>query len=245
MGTAIHGRNSFNTQPPEGGWVFKIGSSLLLRSVSTHSRPKAAGFADLTSLGVDIAVSTHSRPKAAGPTRFCRVSTVNGFQHTAARRRLEESALSFDLEAEFQHTAARRRLEIMDDFNTSSFSFNTQPPEGGWIFRQRFRDGFAVSTHSRPKAAGYVKCSLTFWLVTFQHTAARRRLDPCADFLKFLLMFQHTAARRRLEMRLDRRVYSLQVSTHSRPKAAGSVCLSRSFASSVSTHSRPKAAGIG
>ena len=153
MGTAIHGRNSFNTQPPEGGWVFKIGSSLLLRSVSTHSRPKAAGTRPHIR-HFTIEVSTHSRPKAAGPTRFCRVSTVNGFQHTAARRRLEESALSFDLEAEFQHTAARRRLEIMDDFNTSSFSFNTQPPEGGWIFRQRFRDGFAVSTHSRPKAAG-------------------------------------------------------------------------------------------
>ena len=32
--------------------------------------------------------------------------------------------------------------------------FNTQPPEGGWVqfFQQLY--GFAVSTHSRPKAAG-------------------------------------------------------------------------------------------
>ena len=56
---------SFNTQPPEGGWVavqfFKCAPVL----VSTHSRPKAAGqhFLHLSSI---IFVSTHSRPKAAG-----------------------------------------------------------------------------------------------------------------------------------------------------------------------------------
>ena len=54
----------FNTQPPEGGWT--TGATLkILAAVSTHSRPKAAGKANLFVSRCNI-VSTHSRPKAAG-----------------------------------------------------------------------------------------------------------------------------------------------------------------------------------
>ena len=43
-----------------------MGRDNLYKRVSTHSRPKAAGY-DLKADGVSIyAVSTHSRPKAAG-----------------------------------------------------------------------------------------------------------------------------------------------------------------------------------
>ena len=35
-------------------------------------------------------------------------------------------------------------------------SFNTQPPEGGWVFDKLKTLGFTVSTHSRLKAAGKV-----------------------------------------------------------------------------------------
>ena len=34
--------SGFNTQPPEGGWI-KFDYTAQLGSVSTHSRPKAAG----------------------------------------------------------------------------------------------------------------------------------------------------------------------------------------------------------
>ena len=76
----------FNTQPPEGGWK-KVSISFSTCKVSTHSRPKAAGY----SVHGDAArsgVSTHSRPKAAGQPleSDSRVSIM--FQHTAARRRL-------------------------------------------------------------------------------------------------------------------------------------------------------------
>ena len=77
----------FNTQPPEGGWVLcrlkrlnkvlfqhtaarrrldqPVHFHCLLRSVSTHSRPKAAGkVVKLANMRNDV--STHSRPKAAG-----------------------------------------------------------------------------------------------------------------------------------------------------------------------------------
>ena len=55
--------------------------------VSTHSRPKAAGLADLQAGEFVIAVSTHSRPKAAGLMSY-RNKKKHWFQHTAARRRL-------------------------------------------------------------------------------------------------------------------------------------------------------------
>ena len=35
----------------------------------------------------------------------------------------------------FQLTAARRRLaDLYNSRNTSSAGFNSQPPEGGWVF---------------------------------------------------------------------------------------------------------------
>nr|DAQ97081.1 MAG TPA: hypothetical protein [Herelleviridae sp.] len=55
----------------------------------------------------------------------------------------------------------------------------------------------------------------------FQHTAARRRLEADVAKIGVLRGFQHTAARRRLVISIsltDKRGF---VSTHSRPKAAG------------------------
>ena len=84
--------------------------------------------------------------------------------------------------------------------------FNTQPPEGGWSFTCYFRQTVFV----------------------FQHTAARRRLEPdyahetvCDRFNTqppeggwhktgknntFETLFQHTAARRRLENLMVKRM---------------------------------------
>ena len=80
-----------------------------------------------------------------------------------------------------------------------SICFNTQPPEGGWLscLKTTYKR-HAVSTHSRPKAAGtycqywsdikysfntqppeggWVARSLLYQrAMSFQHTAARRRL---------------------------------------------------------------------
>ena len=78
----------------------------------------------------------------------------------------------------FQHTAARRRLDLrLYSYELEFVGFNTQPPEGGWLrllpsafYRGCFNtqppeggwenvtvnvnQAAAVSTHSRPKAAG-------------------------------------------------------------------------------------------
>ena len=77
----------FNTQPPEGGWLYITMLLFYLLFVSTHSRPKAAG-TTASEMTRQWIVSTHSRPKAAGTAKVGDV--------------------------------------------TWGFSFNTQPPEGGW-----------------------------------------------------------------------------------------------------------------
>ena len=86
---ALHTTISFNTQPPEGGWDNSNGEPLLYITVSTHSRPKAAGAAI-----------------PPGSAHLC------VFQHTAARRRLVFQRWLFVCDIGFQHTAARRRLAL-------------------------------------------------------------------------------------------------------------------------------------
>ena len=53
----------------------------------------------------------------------------------------------------FQHSAARRRLALPLKAVALSVCFNTQPPEGGWIFTNVSSWNVIVSTLSRPKAA--------------------------------------------------------------------------------------------
>ena len=59
----------------------------------------------------------------------------------------------------FQHTAARRRLVWTIRTVRCIGSFNTQPPEGGWVNANDFMLTQKVSTHSRPKAAGPLTCN--------------------------------------------------------------------------------------
>ena len=80
-------------------------------------------------------------------------------------------------------------------------------------------------------------------LVKFQHTAARRRLATVSSADWAGLGFQHTAARRRLVSAAVLAGCTDVVSTHSRPKAAGSYIAPFHAELFVSTHSRPKAAG--
>ena len=62
------------------------------------------------------------------------------FQHTAARRRLGAAQAQHEpKDFQFQHTAARRRLDTMQVASLCvSISFNTQPPEGGWVRNKTF-----------------------------------------------------------------------------------------------------------
>ena len=123
--------------------------------VSTHSRPKAAGCRN-PAIRPSLAVSTHSRPKAAGPKSAAGRRPKYCFNTQPPEGGWVFVVGVFDIDARFQHTAARRRLgsinsqhEAMPTVSThsrpkaagdsgshspkKSSSFNTQPPEGGWV----------------------------------------------------------------------------------------------------------------
>ena len=143
-------------------------------NVSTHSRPKAAGKL-LRYQGALQEVSTHSRPKAAdapdcAPLWACDVSTHSRPKAADTVKTLAPGMMKF------QHTAARRRLQMSRYTQTGFSCFNTQPPEGGCRLRVVCNAQFEVSTHSRPKAADKLVIS-SVANCSFQHTAARRRLQ--------------------------------------------------------------------
>ena len=128
-----------------------------------------------------------------------KLATAIGFQHTAARRRLLYNMRDAIDAAMFQHTAARRRLMAQDWAAVAVLSFNTQPPEGGW---------------SRPAPL----MPLTFG---FQHTAARRRLAAVSLLRDGSFRF-NTQPPEGGWTSGDFYQCVFMVSTHSRPKAAGS-----------------------
>ena len=134
-----------------------------------------------SSIGVDAIdpyVSTHSRPKAAGYHTRGRCGRLGKFQHTAARRRLAETAKSKLIEMAFQHTAARRRLVLSINHNDSfTLSFNTQPPEGGWASNRYGLNWSLQFQHTAARRRLGIRANLSGLPTEFQHTAARRRLD--------------------------------------------------------------------
>ena len=104
---------SFNTQPPEGGWI-AAAVAAFIGLVSTHSRLKAAGDSK-TLKPLIFQVSTHSRLKAAGgcclfPSLAVSVST---------------------------HSRLKAAGCLTHNKTTYAAGFNTQPPEGGWSLSQK------------------------------------------------------------------------------------------------------------
>ena len=197
-------------------------NSAWAKLVSTHSRPKAAGSIRRCrpaqrcrfnsqppeggwQLGDAVAwcnddVSTHSRPKAAGHGVYCLVQTLRQFQLTAARRRLGGRVVACACVV---------------------FSFNSQPPEGGWddsLFRRTLSN-------------------------KFQLTAARRRLDDPSHGLADVFTFQLTAARRRLVALYTVLNYSQHGFNSQPPEGGWAMSPPIRYWPIVSTHSRPKAAG--
>ena len=167
----------FNTQPPEGGCFRSLHSSFSI-SVSTLSRPKAAGL-ERPHAGVLTKVSTLSRPKAAGRMSHVFLA-IRLFQHSAARRRLGGFPASF-ADSLCVSTLSRPKAAVclLLLVRRRICGFNTQPPEGGCLSPRPSASQRVVSTLSRPKAAASARLSC-FGATGFQHSAARRRLQETA-----------------------------------------------------------------
>ena len=188
----------FNTQPPEGGWL-EAARMRIAELVSTHSRPKAAGSHVLLTRPATTLFQHTAARRRLGYSAVCAWPAFM-FQHTAARRRLGrpcvpgKSVTCFNTQPPEGGWPAKRHK------NDKIGGFNTQPPEGGWLHQlAELGDDFLfqhtaarrrleamtintlaillVSTHSRPKAAGFYQFFFVKFFIRFQHTAARRRLE--------------------------------------------------------------------
>ena len=98
------------------------------------------------------------------------------FQHTAARRRLDQQGQQNKQQSGFNTQPPEGGWKYFAMPSLDLTGFNTQPPEGGWTFYMEWERGEIVSTHSRPKAAGSRQRRPCTTKAPFQHTAARRRL---------------------------------------------------------------------
>ena len=213
---------SFNSQPPEGGWWrYKPQSPDRSAFQLTAARRRLG----LVSVAAGRGKSFNSQPPEGGwvAADGCGQVYSYAFQLTAARRRLDISLYAFLL--------------------VGGVSTHSRPKAAG-LFYIRTLNHSTVSTHSRPKAAGIAPIQHPIHHFKFQLTAARRRLAPLPNKRAGELKFQLTAARRRLVNHRGIIVFVAVVSTHSRPKAAGTPAANSCSNTSVSTHSRPKAAGL-
>ena len=140
---------SFNTQPPEGGWLDKSVYGLYKSAVSTHSRLKAAGCGNRRQMRLP-AVSTHSRLKAAGWSSCKKYSSIYCFN------------------TQPPEGGWRAWLPTLP----ACACFNTQPPEGGWVRRPpvgRRPRGF----NTQPPEGGWQSGRRAAAVEKqFQHTAA-------------------------------------------------------------------------
>ena len=146
------------------------------------------------------------------------------FQHTAARRRLQNEQYSDGVRWLFQHTAARRRLPAYTVHLIAPLAkFQHTAARRRLLLKLiYFYKDRLVSTHSRPKAAAIGATSVWTENTGFntQPPEGGCHLDKSKPPLSEL------------------------VSTHSRPKAAAILSKANKSDEIVSTHSRPKAAAL-
>ena len=231
----------FNTQPPEGGWATRI--STCFQTVRFNTQPPEGGWGRLFGKRIAETVSTRSRPKAAG-WPLSEQRRPKSFQHAAARRRLADYFGDDSQPEAFQHAAARRRLVNSDQSRAKGRLFQHAAARRrleAMSLRERRRQGFQhaaarrrlvirvgstcqrcdVSTRSRPKAAGAVRNKSQGRHLGFNTQPPEGGWIHINNSSNCLVEFQHAAARRRLVLRGDQVVIVFRVSTRSRPKAAG------------------------
>ena len=118
--------------------------------------PEGGWFSNIILTFLTVAVSTHSRPKAAG------ISTViiysSAAKNVSTHSRPKAAGLAYFMSAMMVFSFNTQPPEggwfLMFCLVFTIKCFNTQPPEGGWTGDYITANKFIVSTHSRPKAAG-------------------------------------------------------------------------------------------
>ena len=123
----------FNTQPPEGGWLGIPSPVTDFDVMFQHTAARRRLALALRRFAAVCTVSTHSRPKAAGAFAVGLYRQQFGFNTQPPEGGWEKIPEGHTINDMFQHTAARRRLGPPADVPKNRMAgFNTQPPEGGW-----------------------------------------------------------------------------------------------------------------
>ena len=173
--SVLHRQVSTHSRPKAAGKVFAgwRGSSLF-----QHTAARRRLGQRINKRLTRKKVSTHSRPKAAGSLIACMRVAFWAFQHTAARRRLVLATLhkqtmhkvsthSRPKAAGFSSRSIRLRLFVSTHSRPKAagrryavcarwrWSFNTQPPEGGWGQRRVYRGLPNGSFNTQPPEGGW------------------------------------------------------------------------------------------
>ena len=99
----------------------------------------------------------------------------------------------------FQHTAARRRLLAFQSAQTLVYSVSTHSrPKAAAYVRSPHKSQLHVSTHSRPKADAAMVGNFSYPLTVSTHSRPKADAHAPPYRPSFCCTFQHTAARRRL-----------------------------------------------
>ena len=151
--------------------------------VSTHSRPKAAGFVYLFDYRAlrrfntqppeggweygqksnqKCYVSTHSRPKAAGEDYPLGVHTVSVSTHSRPKAAGSVGGRNYALSTGFNTQPPEGGWFTPDIILGIRQSFNTQPPEGGWIRQIRIKPIRQIRFNTQPPEGGWLSLIYLF-----------------------------------------------------------------------------------
>ena len=124
--------NSFNSQPPEGGWLGYQNKRQTVMAFQLTAARRRLVF-DRFNAFCFLLVSTHSRPKAAGAAPLPASPRASGFNSQPPEGGWFIGDADFDNFRRFNSQPPEGGWRFDWDCGDWIQGFNSQPPEGGWI----------------------------------------------------------------------------------------------------------------
>ena len=137
----------------------------------------------------------------------------------------------------FQHTAARRRLLFKQSERVARWAVSTHSrPKAAAQLVGKILNGSVVSTHSRPKAAATVIVNVAIDNLVSTHSRPKAAAGHHKSSCRVGKSFNTQPPEGGCAMYINDDVQYMRVSTHSRPKAAATIAIiTRRFTLSFNT----------
>ena len=152
----------FNSQPREGGWLLLVFRLVSLRHF--NSQPREGGWWTCWRMSRWAFLFQLTAARRRLESRSFRLPAMKSFQLTAARRRLVFPDFAENIKGLFQLTAARRRLveALSTLIKLKKFQLTAARRRlAAGLIRAEQRG--TISTHSRAKAAGWLRRKQVIW----------------------------------------------------------------------------------